>query len=213
MYMSRVEIDFNNRLNLKKLSSLKAYHSWVEESFPQEIEANSRSRKLWRIDNLNGKNYLLLVSQEKPDLNLFERYGVKGSGETKDYDHFLGKLENGMQARFKVCLNPTIATKKDPDKNNRGKIVPLKSEDFEKFLLDRSEKNGFTLNEGDFIISERKYVDFKHDKNSKRIKLDKVTYEGRLTISDKEKMLKTLTNGIGKKKAYGFGLMTIILEN
>ena len=66
MYMSRVEIDFNNRLNLKKLSSLKAYHSWVEESFPEEIEANSRSRKLWRIDNLNGKNYLLLVSQEKP---------------------------------------------------------------------------------------------------------------------------------------------------
>lgn len=111
MYMSRVEIDFNNRLNLKKLSSLKAYHSWVEESFPQEIESNSRSRKLWRIDHLYGKNYLLLVSEEKPDLNLLERYGVKGSGESKNYDHFLGKLENGMHAKFKVCLNPTIATK------------------------------------------------------------------------------------------------------
>lgn len=213
MYMSRVEIDFNNRLNLKKLSSLKAYHSWVEESFPQEIESNSRSRKLWRIDHLYGKNYLLLVSEEKPDLNLLERYGVKGSGETKNYDHFLGKLENGMHAKFKVCLNPTIATKKDPDKNNRGKIVPLKSEEFEKFLLDRSEKNGFTLKEDDFIISERKYVDFQHNKNAKRIKLDIVTYEGRLTINDKEKMIKTLTKGIGKKKAYGFGLMTIILEN
>lgn len=213
MYMSRVEIDFNNRLNLKKLSSLKAYHSWVEESFPQEIESNSRSRKLWRKDHLYGKNYLLLVSEEKPDLNLLERYGVKGSGETKNYDHFLGKLENGMHAKFKVCLNPTIATKKDPDKNNRGKIVPLKSEEFEKFLLDRSEKNGFTLKEDDFIISERKYVDFQHNKNAKRIKLDIVTYEGRLTINDKEKMIKTLTKGIGKKKAYGFGLMTIILEN
>lgn len=213
MYMSRVEIDFNNRLNLKKLSSLKAYHSWVEESFPQEIESNSRSRKLWRIDHLYGKNYLLLVSEEKPDLNLLERYGVKGSGESKNYDHFLGKLENGMHAKFKVCLNPTIATKKDPDKNNRGKIVPLKSEDFEKFLLDRSEKNGFTLKEDDFIISERKYVDFQHNKNAKRIKLDIVTYEGRLTINDKEKMIKTLTKGIGKKKAYGFGLITIILEN
>lgn len=211
--MSRVEIDFNNRLNLKKLSSLKAYHSWVEESFPQEIESNSRSRKLWRIDHLYGKNYLLLVSEEKPDLNLLERYGVKGSGESKNYDHFLGKLENGMHAKFKVCLNPTIATKKDPDKNNRGKIVPLKSEDFEKFLLDRSEKNGFTLKEDDFIISDRKYVDFQHNKNAKRIKLDIVTYEGRLTINDKEKMIKTLTKGIGKKKAYGFGLMTIILEN
>ena len=53
---------------------------------------------------------------------------------------------------------------------------------------------------------------FKHSNNSKKINLDQVTYEGKLKIADREKMIETLTTGIGKKKAYGFGLMTIILD-
>lgn len=213
MYMSRVEIDFNNRINLKKLSDLKAYHSWVEESFPNELEEKTRTRKLWRIDQLNGKFYLLLVSETKPDLNKLEKYGVPATASTKDYDPFLKKLENGMKARFKIVLNPTISIKDSSKKSSRGKIVPLKSSGFSKFLLDRSEKNGFLLNEDDFLITERKVVPFKHSNNSKKINLDQVTYEGKLKITDKDKMIETLTSGIGKKKAYGFGLMTIILDN
>lgn len=213
MYMSRVEIDYNNRINLKKLSSLSAYHSWVEESFPEEIKENKRSRKLWRIDELNGKNYLLIVSETKPDLVKLEKFGVKGTSDTKDYDPFLNKLEEGMKARFKVVLNPTVSIKDSSNKSSRGKIVPLKSSKFSKFLLDRSEKNGFLLNEDDFLITERKIVTFKHNKNSKKINLDRVSYEGNLTVSDSRKMVDTLRRGIGKKKAYGFGLMTIILEN
>lgn len=145
MYMSRVEIDFNNRMNLKKLSNLNAYHSWIEESFPDEIKNKIRSRKLWRIDQLNGKNYLLLVSEIKPDLNKLEKYGVEGTASSKDYDPFLNKLQNGDIARFKVVLNPTVSVKNQMDKSQRGKIIPLKASEFAKYLLDRSLKNGFSF--------------------------------------------------------------------
>ena len=50
MYLSRVEVDFANRKKIKNLSHLGAYHSWVEESFPQEIAAGRRLRHLWRLD-------------------------------------------------------------------------------------------------------------------------------------------------------------------
>lgn len=213
MYISRVEIDYSNRLNLKKLSNINAYHSWVEECFPKEIEKNTRSRKLWRIDQLNQQNYLLMVSEDNPDMDILEKFGVKGTAACKNYDYFLENLKVADKARFKIVLNPTVSIKESKDDKSRGKIVPLKSSEFSKYLIDRSERNGFILKEEDFIVSEKKVVDFKHNKNSKRIKLNKVTYEGMLTITDKEKMIETLTNGIGKKKAYGFGLMTIILEN
>ena len=39
------------------------------------------------------------------------------------------------------------------------------------------------------------------------------TYEGILTITDLEKFKASLINGIGKKKAYGCGFLTIIPEN
>ena len=37
MYLSRVEIDTDNRQKIKDLSHLGAYHNWVERSFPAEI--------------------------------------------------------------------------------------------------------------------------------------------------------------------------------
>ena len=42
------------------------------------------------------------------------------------------------------------------------------------------------------------------------LRLAYVEYEGILEISDADKFRKTLTEGIGKKKAYGFGMMTVI---
>ena len=48
--------------------------------------------------------------------------------------------------------------------------------------------------------------------HEKSIRLSKATYEGILTITDKNQFIKTLTRGFGKKKAYGFGMMTVIPE-
>lgn len=64
MYLSRVEIDSQNRRKTKDLTHVGAYHNWVEQSFPAEQVESIRSRKLWRIDSIQGKQYLLLVSTQ-----------------------------------------------------------------------------------------------------------------------------------------------------
>ena len=70
MYISRVELDIYNRQKIRDLTHLGAYHNWVEQSFREE--SGVRSRKLWRLDKINDKKYLLLVSGEKPDFKLLE---------------------------------------------------------------------------------------------------------------------------------------------
>lgn len=208
MYLSQVEIDINNRKKLKDLTHLGAYHNWVEQSFPDEVSKGERSRKLWRIDKLRGKEYLLLVSENKPDLEKIEKYGVTGSGQTKDYTQFLSGLETGMKARFKITLNPVM--RKSAGTGNRGKIMPHVTVDQQKkYLLNRAEKNGFILNDGDFTITERGYEPLRGN-GGKLIRISKAVYEGVLTISDVEVFRQTLTQGFGKKKAYGFGMMTVI---
>ena len=62
MYISRVEIDRDNRRKVRDLTHVGAYHAWVEESFPSELEQSIRTRKLWRIDRIQGKDYLIIVS-------------------------------------------------------------------------------------------------------------------------------------------------------
>lgn len=208
MYLSRVEIDYKDRLTSKELNHLGAFHNWVEQSFPKELEQNKRSRKLWRIDNLQNRSYLLVLSEEKPDLNMLEKYGVKGTGETKDYEEFLNSLKDGDRMRFRVVLNTTIS--KSDRSLKRGKVYPLTTEEDQiKYILDRSGKNGFKLNPNDFYLVKSGFEKvLKH--GEKKLELIKAEFQGELTIMDKDKFKETLTKGIGKKKAYGFGMMTVI---
>ena len=50
----------------------------------------------------------------------------------------------------------------------------------------------------------------KTSKGLKSVTFLKASYEGVLTITDLDALKKTLTSGLGKNKAYGFGLMTVI---
>ncbi|MGT2636517.1 type I-E CRISPR-associated protein Cas6/Cse3/CasE [Streptococcus ratti] len=209
MHISRVEIDHTNRRKIKDLTHVDAYHGWVESSFPAEIEKSIRTRKLWRVDTIQGRNYLLVVSQGKPDLSLLEKYGVSGSAQTKPYDPFLENLKPGDSFQFRVVLNPVISLS-NRDHSKRGAVKPHVTVEHQiQYLMDRSEKNGFSLHEGDFSVVERGYEVLKKS-TVKPVRLVKAVYEGVLTITDVELFRKVLTDGIGKKKAYGFGLMTVI---
>lgn len=209
MYISRVEIDHTNRRKIKDLTHVDAYHGWVESSFPDEIESSVRTRKLWRVDTIQGKDYLIVVSQGQPQLTLLEKYGVTGSAQTKSYDSFLANFKQGDHFQFRVVLNPVISL---PNRENtkRGIVKPHVTVEHQmQYLIDRSEKNGFSLQEDDFSVVERG-TELLKKSSMKPVRLVKAVYEGVLTITDAELFRKALINGIGKKKAYGFGLMTVI---
>lgn len=112
-----------------------------------------------------------------------------------------------MKYRFRVVLNPVVAVSTGIGK--RGRIVPhITVRHQMEYLKNRSEKQGFFLSDEEFEITERSFAIWQ--KNKERIRLSKVAYEGTLLIKDIELFRKLLTEGMGKKKAYGFGMMTVI---
>ncbi len=206
-YISRVEIDINNRRKIAELTHLGAYHNWVERSFPQEFSTGKRSRKLWRIDYLDGKRFLLIVSQEKPDLQKLEAYGVPNSARCKSYDSFLNSLTNGQRVSFRLAANPVKAVKQ---KNQRGRVFPHITSQYQlQYLEKRAKALGFSLVENEYKIVQRDFPILMKG-GGKKMKLARAIYEGELIIEDIEIFKKALTNGIGKEKAYGFGMMTVI---
>lgn len=210
MYLSRVEIDYKNRKKTKDLNHLGAYHNWVESSYPKEFEENKRSRKLWRIDTLNDKKYLLIVSEEKPDLEKLEKYGVKNTAATKDYQKFIDKLQNGQKLRFKATLNPVYSVSTGKKSGKRGRVYPNITIDQQAdYLLKRAEKNGFKLAENGFYITDSNYVRLNKE-GKKAVNVCKTTYEGELEITDIKLFKEVLIKGLGKKKAYGCGMITVI---
>lgn len=207
MYLSRIELDTSRRSTMKALDMPNLMHGAVESSF-----AGERARNLWRIDPLQGKLYLLVVSPAKPDLQgLAQQFGVPGqSGETRDYSPLLGRIRAGSVWRFRLTANPTKSCA-GGDGTGRGAVHAHVSTRYqEQWLLRQADKHGFYLAEDGFSVVKTKWYTFRKGGAGNRVTLLSVTYEGVLQVTDPEAFCRALTQGIGRGKAYGMGMLTVV---
>lgn len=205
MFLSRVEIANPWQVldsRLKDLTHLGAYHNWVERSFPEAVTQGERPRHLWRIDEQRGRRFLLVVSQEKPDLSRLNYYGVPGSARVKNYDDWLSHLQSDQQYRFRLTANPIKRLSE-----NHKRVALTQPEECVKWLQRQGQKYGFILRG---VQITRHDTPLLRRKNSQPTRLNRVVFDGQLAVTDPDKLRLAMTEGIGREKAYGMGLMTLM---
>ena len=145
MYLTRMELDTDKRSTRRLLSSRSKIHGMVESAF-----AGSRERRLWRLDSLGGRLYILVLSEEKPNLEAAVReYGNPKEGFlTREYESLLARITDQSRWRFRLVANPTQSISR-ASTGQRGEVrACVGAEQQESWLKKRAEKNGFTLEEG-----------------------------------------------------------------
>lgn len=209
MYLSRIPLDLTKRKTLYALSSLSIFHGAIEASFEGE-----RKRNLWRVDELEHRKYLLLLSEERPDLGSLEGQfsSEKGTGMTKDYAPFLSRIEKDSVWKFRLCANPTHSVMQE---GKRGKKLAYTVETEQLSWLQRqAKKNGFLVSENSVRVTRKQWYQFNKGNEKRRVRMLLVTYDGVLKVTDRELFVRALTSGIGREKAYGAGLLTLMrVEN
>lgn len=207
MFLSRIPIDRYNRNTLRALNSPSVFHGALESSF-----AGERQRNLWRIDCTGDQLYILLLSNCKPELSSFcSQFGYDGwvSYEIKSYDGLLERIKNGDKWRFRLTANPTKSVSAQ-GQGSRGKKLAHITTDFQKkWLVEKSEKSGFSVTENSFDVVESRWLKFAK-RGQRGVSLFSVTYEGVLEVTDADLFRRSLTGGIGRGKAYGMGLLTVM---
>ena len=210
MLLSRIKLDPLRRETMKALAAPNLLHGAVERSF-----IGPRERRLWRVDTLAGKMYLLLLSRESPDMTaLFRQFGPEGeepAWETKDYTPLLDRIREGSRWHFRLVANPTVSKAGESGTNARGKVHGHVTPEYQKkWLSDRAESHGFSLDEDSFQVIHSEWLRFRKGSDGGRpVTLLSVTYEGSLTVADPELFRRTLVNGLGRGKAYGIGMLTV----
>ena len=107
MYLSRVELDPTRRSTMAALAAPQKLHGAVESAF-----AGERRRRLWRLDRLGERLYLLLLSEDVPELSgVVEQFGTGAAAETRSYDPLLQRVEPGSSWQFRLTANPTKCCK------------------------------------------------------------------------------------------------------
>ena len=206
MKLTRMALNLKKRKTMYALSSPSIFHGAVESAFQGE-----RKRNLWRIDCLHGTTYLMILSDEEPDLTkAVQEFGVDGSSwESRDYTPLLERITKDSVWQFRLCANPTYSESRE---GKRGKVHAHRTPEHQtEWLIHQGEKHGFKVTEDSFSVTESRWYHFtKENGSGKEVKLLSVTYEGILTVTDEELFREVLKQGLGREKAYGMGMMTVI---
>jgi CRISPR system Cascade subunit CasE len=202
-----MQLDQTSRNTMRALSMPNLLHGTIESSLP-----GPRVRNLWRIDRLRGEYYLMLLSPERPNLSeAVRQFGLEEMGwETRDYEPLLARIQEGSAWQFRLVANPTKSSFSGQGK--RGEVHAHVSPAYqEQWLLERAEKHGFSLEPDDFrVVNSKWYQFYKGGDSRRRVSLLAVTFEGKLVVTDAALFRETLVQGIGRGKAYGMGMMTVI---
>ncbi len=213
MFLSRIELDTKRRSTMKALTSPNILHGAIEQSY-----SGPRERRLWRLDQLQHHLYLLLLSPNKPDLtNIVNQFGFPDRNprwETRSYGLLLDSVKDATRWRFRLVANPIKCCKPSQDDKNRGQIhAHITSAHQSEWLLQRCQNYGFSLNPDQFLVVGSQWYRF-HKGNQRKspVTILAVTYEGILTITNAVRFQQTLQEGLGRGKAFGMGMLTIIRD-
>jgi len=206
MYLSRVRIDTELRSSRKALADPNTLHAMVAGCFDG---CEDRQRPLWRIDTLGGSTYLVIASQAAPGFEkLLPQLSSAGSADAavKEYGAYLQSIRDGELLRFRVTANPVYSRKAADSQSSRGKVYGhVTVEQQKEWLRQRAGANGFTLE--DFEGVSRGVKTF--HRQGKKVTLAVATFEGLLRVTDADLLRGMLSNGLGRAKAYGCGMMTV----
>ncbi|WP_221354703.1 type I-E CRISPR-associated protein Cas6/Cse3/CasE [Streptomyces beigongshangae] len=156
---------------------------------------------------------------------------------SRPYTPFLDRLAAGDQWAFRLTANPVhhIRRKDDEPTKRTAHITPVHQMSW---LLKRQERCGFRITQkpdnqrllpdgtthhghahhGDryhLTVNDKRALAFDKTRPptggrpKQPISLVTVTFDGQLEVTDPQLMRRTLTQGIGKAKAYGCGLLTL----
>jgi CRISPR system Cascade subunit CasE len=158
--------------------------------------------------------------------------------QTKPYGALLDRLAAGDRWAFRLTANPVHSIRRTDDEPRKitAHLTPVHQM---KWLLERQERCGFRILEkpaaerllpsgtthsgkhehhGDryqLSVRDQRNLAFDRTRNTsgpsknKPVTVLAVTFDGRLEITDPDAMRRALTQGVGRAKAYGCGLITL----
>jgi len=205
MYLSRLKLNPRQRSTRELYLSPYLLHQAVFQVFPDRREGGP-GRVLYRLDaDHRGYSNLLVQSEKKPDWNkaAMLQQTLLDPAACREYSP---KFYQGQALYFKLRANPSV--KKQAEDRKNGFRLGLFGEDKQlAWLQNKANRGGFSLihrrviPEG--IIRDKKATE------SGKLSHYSVCFEGILAVNNPEAFLKTLENGIGPAKGFGFGLLSV----
>lgn len=216
MYLSKLVLNIRNKAALIDIQNPYSMHQSLISMFPNHCDDN---RILYRVEIDERKNsaFIIMQSSYEPDFDAKIDQGYMLTAQSKEFNP---SFQKGSAFQFRLHANVVKKTKYNAEKDTsliknkteRKVLVPLyKDDEIINWLKNKAEKHGFMVSELSNYAKFYKHSRKKDIEKSMNITNFGVDYNGILTVGNPELMLDALKNGIGKGKAFGFGLLSLAL--
>jgi len=191
MVASVLELDWND-MNYLKIRDSYAVHKVVYSLFPKE-EGETRPFLFYESKHGSRKKRIMILSKREPNTPEYGKLSTRRIPE--------GFLEQETYG-FQIRMNPVIR------KSGSKKPTPITNrEELLDWFSRRATDFGFTIAEGTLQVSRVGVQQIQ--KGEKRITHGEATFSGVLRVEDRERFIESFRNGIGRGKAFGFGLLQL----
>jgi len=227
MYLSQLHADLRDRDARRALGDCHVLHMTLMRAFPTlPGEPNPRAAVglLYRVEpSREARICILAQSVTEPDWSRLPAWCTED--ETKPVAAFYDRIEPGKTLTFRLRANPTKIAGDRPEGghlvNAHRKVLrdPVKQIEW---LIRAGGRGGFDpvfvhvarrAADGTIIgavdVPDVRIVPEPDVRGNGRRTLGAVRFEGRLTVRDANQFRHTLADGVGRGKAYGFGLLSI----
>lgn len=223
-YLARIRINPQRAAARRLLSNPAHLKAAVYAGMPTQPVVD---RVLWRLDSENAyQPVVYVVSSERPSFeHLIEQAGWPGAAtpqvDVADYTPLLARIVTGERFAFRLAANPTYTTTIAQEDGTTKKVRAAHKtvEHQTRWLTERVADIGVRIDTGsstgptgdrvlDLVVSGRSRRRFPRD-GARQVTIDVVTYLGHLTVTDPDRLRSTLTDGLGRAKGYGCGLLTL----
>lgn len=213
LWLTRLTPNLDHRDTLADLADVTRLHRRLMSLFPDNLGTSARSTAglLFRVETAAGSVRILIQSSIQPDLNqLPHRYG---HAVTTQLDDFLQKLTSGMTVRYRITANPSKQLPRGHSgPGHPGQRVALRGAEAEAWWRKRADQAGLTLTNV-MMLPRQDLVGHQTSQVSKagtrEIRHAAAQYDGTATIRDLDTVRDAISNGIGRGKPYGCGMLSL----
>lgn len=207
MYLSRLKLNQARRSARELLLNPYLLHQAVYRAFPDK-EDGGPGRVLYRVDESKRSNsfYLLVQSDKEPNWQKAD-FLTDCLAEPPKQKILAPSFNVGQTLYFRLRANPSVKKQEEGKKNGR-RLGLLQEEDQLRWLKQKGESGGFALSSCD-TVTEGVIQSEQGNPDKKQLRHFAVRFDGILRVMDAELFRKSVEEGIGPAKGFGFGLLSV----
>jgi CRISPR system Cascade subunit CasE len=232
MFLSKLLLNARDRQARRDLAQPYEMHRTLWRVFP----GDDPGRILFRVDSdrTGSRPVVLVQSDLQPQWERLAEMAPHYVLAPPDFKPFQSSFTNGQRLRFRLRANPTkkVASlskserlagtrSRDGTTKNGHRLAIFREEEQLAWLLQKGMKGGFRvpgewLEEGEGRSTPNFRVEVFSEgwircgkEGHAEGRFFAVRYEGVLEVTDSDQLLRTVADGIGPAKGFGFGLLSL----